>query len=105
MYAFDKKLEAVSIAYDENRNSPNISAKASEDRAKAIIDMANELGIYVHKDERLLEQLKQLKEGEEVPKELYTIIATILAFSYILQGKTPSKWKRIDGSTAINSKV
>ena len=65
--------------------------------------MAKELGIYVHKDPALLNQLKNLKEGEDVPKELFEIIAVILSFSYILQGKTPDTYKRPDGSTAVNT--
>ena len=48
-------------------------------------------------------ELKHLKEGEGVPKELYSIIAEILAFSYYLQGKTPSSYTRPDGSRAINT--
>ena len=70
--------------------------------ADAIVEMANELGIYVHKDQQLLNQLKCLKEGEEVPRELFEVIAQILAFSYILQGKTPQSYTRADGSRAIN---
>ena len=65
--------------------------------------MAKELGLYVHKDPALLNQLKGLKEGEEIPKELYTVIAIIMSFSYYLQGKTPEVYKRQDGSTAVNT--
>ena len=88
---YDRKAkinEAVGISYDEDkRTTPT---------------MANELGIYVHKDQQLLNQLKCLKEGEEVPRELFEVIAQILAFSYILQGKTPQSYTRADGSRAIN---
>ena len=49
--------------------------------------------------------IKALEEGEEVPKELFEIIATILAFSYYLQGKTPSSYTREDGSRAINTEA
>lgn len=95
--------EAVGISYDEDSNkSPVISSKGEGAMADAIIDMANELGLYVHKDEQLLNQLKCLKEGEEIPRELFEVIAQILAFSYLLQGKTPSAWTRADGSRAIN---
>jgi len=100
---YEKASAAVSISYDESRKSPFVSALGYESRAEAIIEMARELGIYVHKDPALLNQLKGLKEGEEIPKELYTIIATILAFSYYLQGKTPESYRRKDGSTAINT--
>ncbi len=96
-------LEAVGISYDEDKDAaPVISSKGEGAMADAIVAMANELGIYIHRDERLLQELKCLKEGEEIPRELFEVIATILAFSYMLQGKTPQAWTRPDGSRAIN---
>ena len=79
--------EAVGISYDEEQQkTPVISSKGEGAMAEAIVDMANELGLYVHRDEQLLNQLKCLKEGEEIPRELFEVIAQILAFSYLLQG-------------------
>lgn len=75
------------------------------ERADAIVAMARELGVYIHRDERLLSELKRLREGEEIPKELYAVIAAVLSFSYLLQGKTPDSYKRSDGSTAVNTKA
>lgn len=101
-----KQKQAIGLSYNEmGQTAPIVSTKATDDMAQAVIDMANELGIYVHKDENLLAQLDKLKEGEQVPQELFTIIATILSFSYLLQGKTPQMFKRKDGSTAINIKT
>ncbi len=100
---YEKASEAVAISYDAERRSPFISALGNESRAEAIVEMAKELGLYVHKDPALLNQLKGLKEGEEIPKELYTIIAIIMSFSYYLQGKTPEVYRREDGSTAVNT--
>ena len=101
--SYAKASEAVAISYDEDKKSPFIAALGNESRAQAIIDMAKELGVYVHKDPTLLNELKHQKEAEGVPKELYSIIAEILAFSYYLQGKTPSSYTRPDGSRAINT--
>lgn len=82
-----------------------VSALGYESRAQAIIDMAKELGVYIHKDPVLLNELKALKEGEQVPEQLFQIIAEILAFSYLLQGKTPESYVRADGTKAINTKA
>ena len=102
--SYESASAAIALSYDtEQKENPFVSALGYESRAQAIIDMARELGIYVHKDPALLNQMKNLKEGEEVPKELFTIIATILSFSYYLQGKTPETYKRKDGSTAVNT--
>ena len=103
--SYEKASAAVAISYNEEKKSPFVSALGYESRAQAIIDMAKELGVYVHKDPVLLNELKALKEGEQVPEQLVQIIAEILAFSYLLQGKTPESYVRADGSKAINTKA
>ncbi|MCR5536202.1 MAG: EscU/YscU/HrcU family type III secretion system export apparatus switch protein [Succinivibrio sp.] len=101
----DKPTEAVGLSYHESDLAPIVASVGKGERAEAIVEMARELGIYIHRDPMLLNQLKQLKEGEQVPEELFTIIATILSFSYILQGKTPGIYRRADGSKAVNLKA
>ena len=103
--SYEKASAAVAISYNEEKKSPFVSALGYESRAQAIIDMAKELGVYIHKDPVLLNELKALKEGEQVPEHLFQIIAEILAFSYLLQGKTPESYVRADGTKAINTKA
>ena len=103
--SYEKASAAVAISYNEEKKSPFVSALGYESRAQAIIDMAKELGVYIHKDPVLLNELKALKEGEQVPEQLFQIIAEILAFSYLLQGKTPESYIRADGTKAINTKA
>ena len=103
--SYEKASAAVAISYNEEKKSPFVSALGYESRAQAIIDMAKELGVYVHKDPVLLNELKALKEGEQVPEQLFQIIAEILAFSYLLQGKTPESYVIADGTKAINTKA
>lgn len=103
--SYEKASAAVAISYNEEKKSPFVSALGYESRAQAIIDMAKELGVYIHKDPVLLNELKALKEGEQVPEQLFQIIAEILAFSCLLQGKTPESYVRADGTKAINTKA
>ena len=103
--SYEKASAAVAISYNEEKKSPFVSALGYESSAQAIIDMAKELGVYIHKDPVLLNELKALKEGEQVPEQLFQIIAEILAFSYLLQGKTPESYVRADGTKAINTKA
>lgn len=103
--SYEKASAAVAISYNEEKKSPFVSALGYESRAQAIIDMAKELGVYIHKDPVLLNELKALKEGEQVPEQLFQIIAEILAFSYLLQGKTPESYVRADGTKTINTKA
>lgn len=103
--SYEKASAAVAISYNEEKKSPFVSALGYESRAQAIIDMAKELGVYIHKDPVLLNELKALKEGEQIPEQLFQIIAEILAFSYLLQGKTPESYVRADETKAINTKA
>jgi flagellar biosynthesis protein len=41
----------------------------------------------------LSELLGQLDLGQEIPEGLYHVIAELIAFSYVLQGKFPNSWK------------
>ena len=69
------------------------------------LSLAKEAGLYIHQDPALLERLGSLQEGESVPPALYVVIAEILAYSYLLQGKFPEHWQRQDGSRAIDTKI
>lgn len=102
---YQKAQAAIAMSYHEGDLAPIVSSIGYEKRAEAIVEMAKDLGIYVHKDPVLFNQLKQLKEGQQVPEQLFEIISAILGFSYILQGKTPSSYTREDGTKAINTQA
>ncbi len=95
--------KAISLKYDDN--APFVAAKGESKYAEDIIAMAKELGIYVHKDPVLLSHLEKLKEGENVPKPLFVVVAEIIAYSYMLQGKTPESWTDIQGDRHINRNI
>lgn len=97
--------KAVSIKYNEESPAPTIDAKATGLDADELIEVAEKAGIYIHKDPVLLSHLDDLPEGSNIPKELYMIMAEILAYTYLLQGKFPEKWRRSDGTIAIDRKI
>ncbi|HAH71402.1 MAG TPA: flagellar biosynthesis protein FlhB [Succinivibrionaceae bacterium] len=97
----EQNKKAAALSYQDDLAAPILSAVGTGDRAEAILAMAKQEGIYIHKDNRLMDELAKYKEGEEIPKELFEIISTILAFSYILQGKTPEKWTDTEGKQHI----
>ena len=80
----------VSIA---SKNAPKIVAKGSGSVAQEIIAIAQEHGVLIHKDDELSALLAQLDLGQEIPEGLYHVIAELIAFSYVLQGKFPNNWK------------
>ncbi|MBQ8707522.1 MAG: EscU/YscU/HrcU family type III secretion system export apparatus switch protein [Succinivibrionaceae bacterium] len=99
----DKKV--ISVSYNQERNAPEVTGKASGLEAEDIIAMAEKAGVYVHQDPVLLSHLDEIPEGSSIPRELYAIMAEILAYSYVLQGKFPEQWRRPDGTVAINRKA
>lgn len=80
----DHIKKAVALKYDERDNSPSILAKGKGYIADKIVQAGNNEGIYIHKDKELLNSLMKLEIGQEIPPELYEVIAEIIAFVYRL---------------------
>lgn len=93
----NKDKAAIALHYDNKTpgKAPTIVAKGHGDLADEIIALAKEHGILVHEDEELSKLLKQMELGDQIPKELYLLIAELIAFSYVLQGKFPDDWQNI----------
>ena len=66
--------------------------KAQHDLADEIIAVAKQNGVMIHEDQYLSEFLTTLDLGQEIPEQLYYVIAELIAFSYVLQGKFPDSW-------------
>ena len=97
-----KAKRAIGLKYEggDKKNTPKVVAKGYGDLAEAIIAMAQETAILIHEDPYLSEVLATLDVGQDIPESLYYVIAELLAYSYVLQGKIPPGWegiiKRID---------
>jgi len=83
---------AVALNYDGD-NAPKITATGDADVAREIVRIAQENGVHLHDDPVLSRMLATLDIGTEIPRELYEIIAEIIAFAYYLQGKVPDNWE------------
>ncbi|WP_337840361.1 EscU/YscU/HrcU family type III secretion system export apparatus switch protein [Rheinheimera sp.] len=90
----DKAQSAVALAYD-GEHAPQIVAKGHGELAADILQAAKEHGVLVHEDEELVKVLQRIELGDSIPKELFVIIAELIAFSYVLQGKFPDEWHNI----------
>lgn len=86
--------QAVALSYD-GRNAPKIVATGEGLIAEEIIALAKANGIYIHQDPHLSHFLQLLELGEEIPKELYLLIAELIAFVYMLDGKFPEQWNNM----------
>ena len=87
-----KEKQAIGLAYD-GVNAPQVIAKGFDELAEEIIAVAKEHGVMVHEDPLLSDSLARLNVGEEIPRDLYIIIAEIIAFAYLLDGKFPASWE------------
>ena len=59
--------------------------------AERIIELAREHNIYMHNDPDLVEILSQLDLNEEIPSNLYVVVAELLAFIYSLNREEKSR--------------
>ncbi len=90
--ADDKTIDtAVALSYD-GESAPKVSASGINDIAEEIVRIAKENNVHLHDDPVLSRMLATLDLGTEIPRELYLIIAEVIAFAYYLQGKVPDKW-------------
>ncbi len=79
----EKDRKAVALKYERGKDlAPKVTAKGRGDVAERILALAREHGVAIQKDSTLLDALYRLDLNEEIPEELYTVVAEILAFVY-----------------------
>ncbi len=80
--------QAVALTYD-GQTTPYVSASGGSELAEEILKIAKENEIPIYENADLVEILARLEVGDEIPELLYRTIAEIIAFVYMLKGKTP----------------
>ena len=98
----DKPKSATALRY-QGKQAPTVVAKGHGELADDIIALAKEHGVLIHQDDELSKLLSQLQLGEQIPEQLYVVIAELIAFSYVLQGKFPDNWHNIHQRIDIKS--
>ncbi|MCG3862529.1 MULTISPECIES: EscU/YscU/HrcU family type III secretion system export apparatus switch protein [unclassified Photobacterium] len=93
----DKKTatHAIALKYDGEK-APYITAKGHQQLAEHIIEQVKQQGGLIHQDPILAQYLNSFDVGDEIPQELYLIIAELIAFSWYLNGKTPPGWEGLE---------
>ena len=75
--------KAVALKYmPEQRSAPVVVAKGQGIIAEEIMRKAQENGVPIQEDSSLVEVLSKLDLEQEIPPELYTLVAEILSFVY-----------------------
>lgn len=81
---------AVAMAYNPEDGAPKVVAKGTGVSAEAILALANEHGVYVHRSAELVNLLMQVDLDSEIPPELYQAVAELLAWLYSLEQSVDS---------------
>ncbi|GAE91646.1 flagellar biosynthesis protein FlhB [Gracilibacillus boraciitolerans JCM 21714] len=86
------RKKAVALKYDmENDQSPKVSATGKGYVAEEIIDRAQQNNIPIQSDPTLVELLSQLNINENIPEELYQVVAEVFAYIYQVDQKLKNK--------------
>lgn len=84
--------KAVALNYKQSTSqAPAVKAKGRGWTAERIIEAAAEHNVPVHKDAGLVHMLHELEWNEEIPEELYEVVAEIFAFIYRMDKNTAGK--------------
>jgi flagellar biosynthesis protein len=76
-----KRKIAAALEYDpETQGAPVLAAFGHGEVAERIIETAQASGVPVVEDASLSELLKQISIGDEIPEELYEVVAQVLVF-------------------------
>ena len=79
----DKINKAVALRYKpEKEHAPRVVAHGKGLFAEKIIEKAKQFGIPIREDPYLVELLMRLDMYQEIPQELYKVIAEIFAFVF-----------------------
>jgi flagellar biosynthesis protein len=79
---------AAALHYDPaGTSAPEIIATGRGLTAEEIVRVAREHNVPMHQDAGLVEALGKLDVGTVIPRELYTVVAEVLAFVYAVDAE------------------
>lgn len=85
---------AAAIKYDPEKNvAPILLAKGKGSIAEEIIKIAEENDVPLYQDASLAKLLGSLELETEIPPEMYSVVAEVLAFVYKIEQKRKGKSK------------
>jgi flagellar biosynthesis protein len=77
------RLRVAALRYDHPADrAPKLVARGDGHVAEKIIALAREHGVPIHEDRELVATLARLDLDEDIPVEVYQVVAEILAFLY-----------------------
>lgn len=84
-----RRLTAAALAYDpQTDQAPRVVASGRGKIAEQILALAQQYQVPVYEDAELSAALAMLNLDEEIPPELYLVVAEVLAYIYrVIQKK------------------
>ena len=80
--------KAVALRYNlEQDKAPVVVAKGQGFLAEKIKEIARDSGVPIKEDRQLIEYLMALDLNEEIPAQLYAVVAEVLAYIYSMNKK------------------
>lgn len=77
----DRRTEAAALKYDaQSDGAPYIVALGQGYVARRMVEAARENHVQVVQDQKLSSVLQKMSVGDEIPEELYRVVAEILVF-------------------------
>lgn len=76
---------AVALQYEAGDTAPQVTALGRGELAKRIIAVAEQHGVPLVQDADLAKALIKVPLGFDIPEELYSSVAVILAYLYRLE--------------------
>ena len=83
-----RPVMATALQYDpEKGGAPRVIATGQRKVAEKILAEARKHNIPIHEDPALMAALSSVNLGQEIPIELYLVVAEVLAYIYRVSGK------------------
>ena len=83
---------AAALHYDPaSPGAPELIATGRGMAAEEIIAIAKEHGVPLHEDAALVEALARIDVGEFIPRELYAVVAEVLAFVFRIDAEAGAR--------------
>ena len=77
----NKEKQVAALKYNQdNNNAPEIVALGQNQMAERIINVAKESGVPIYENAPLAESLNKMRIGQEIPTELYEVVAQVLLY-------------------------
>ena len=90
--ANDTRRRAAALHYAHGKGgAPTLVAKGQGFVAENILATAQQHGVPIHHDPELVGALSHLNLGEQIPTELFSAVATVIAFVYRLKMQQESR--------------